>query len=1261
MADLATLYQGALLGQARAGAVGTAQQEGQNLNDAIRANLLATAVATGKLNPASLSPADTASVAGFLGGQPKPVSSGGGGIFSTLLKPFDIAGKIVGNTAGTLAGDVTGFFTQGIPTIAEATYRSFNGLGNAINKSIGLPTYATPKGPNLADVGKQMVQGTIHDFTHIDPMNPINPILDVASLASLGAGGAFRAGSALSKVGEEGSALSKLGDTLVKTTAGGPRPIFAETDYARAGIQPPAPSYSIAPFRRVFVEKPLDQIMNGKLGAIQMPSLMPGVPEGTSLRDLRAAYHIRNILNVTRGRTSSYSTAQLVKATQGFNLAMKDLREETGGMLGRADVVMQKFHAAVTGHILGVEDLTPAERLDALNVYRERALMTPLEQIEGTKGAIAGTPETEQLRQFYKNLTSSKEYRDYFANPTPAMKNVIAEISRSNIEGLKVLGLDPEEVMQRSLAPAAHIFGKTAEEVLREKPEIVQAQTNVAIMASQIEKAVKDAGGGDVVEEARVGEMANMLPGTASITDKIKLVKDAIDSLKEDIRGDHSRISLNNNAESTGYLQGNTLGQKIAAGLHDRLGVDTAIAEPFAYGGVTNYFPSLSALRLNVRPGASRIGRAMDRLTGREPQGPILSEFKHGNPIKLLKAQELGVAPYSDFLHHADLNFFKGGVDRRDPAAFIRHVQQRERLLSHQLISEPMHDRMAAIDPRTGEKLTASNMAELQEKVGVQAAAKLTLLPMKAIRVMDEAENSAGRTVAGILKSSDGVVTTDISNLIDRAIDESGQETVRQITDGIIADKGKMNAFPTTYVNNLVKHARILDEARGAGRLWQGFINRWRTVVLAYMPSWALRTSVGHGFVIYLGGVWNPVHYIQAKTYFGDGFKVPGTDIHLAKGIDREVPAGVEQGTPHTDFTTQGPYASITGQIAHSITNTVHSVSNFQRRAAFLATLSKVTQLRFKELGEAMKIPRVMGAGHYDYVIRNHPEFVHDALNELDRVSYTFGQMSPFERKLAKNVMPFYGWYKFINRFVWSLPITYPGKTLAIARVAQIGASDMPQTGPIPSWLRSALLYDTHNLASVHYLSLLGLNPLGDVANPSEGVFGLARLGQLSPLIQAGLEAAGYDPLTGGIESIDQTSGIIEVNGQYYNVKTGQPSENISSASPLASLERAVGGLAREFPQLRIAEQWLTRGHAVYPESIPIVGEKEIPLATGAQPKNESPLSIGLSFLGIGPKTYNLQKWQTTQATNFKRALTEYNNALAKQRAQGLIPPLKVP
>jgi hypothetical protein len=1231
MAGLASLYEGAKLGEAFSTKLGQFQSASDETYQQQRGNLLTTGVATGKINPASLSSSD----ASLLGknvipstAQPKGLL---GDILGVAVKPFEV----VLNTAGDFASAV-----EGLPTAAEGVWnaaaRAVYPFAHKVDLALGLDQgdKGPPPGPSLPDIGKAIAQATVRDFTNFDPMHPLYPILDLASVASLGTTGAARLGAGLGRLGAEGSTLARVGGGISRAVKPGERPAL-QLGGLQTDIRPP--DYSIAPFRRTFFEKPIDKFFASGYADRQVPT----AAEGTTLQDLRAQYWIRKIAHTNTGRVSSGVVKNTYEATKPFAKAMVNLVKESDGSHA---IAAEKFNALVLRRMLAADHLNAAQRAERLDTYINNTLKKPLDEVN-IEGVATKSAQAKAVRDYYTQLLQTPRYRDFFVHGTNGMETVKQVWDQTHIAGLRSIGLDPAELLQRSLGPVAHLYEKTPEEMLREQPELVQKQTNFGILSKQVEDAIVEAKGEHVMQEALAGELAKLLPSKmgANLTIRTKLVRDAIRSLKADIQDGDRRINLH----QPWYLPGNTLRAKVAAGLVDRLHFDTHLAEPYSIGALTNWFPQSSSLGLKVRQEGFMLGRIGETLSrGRFNKGAhdtSLHEFRKEPTIRLLTAQSLGVAPYSDYLHDAFLGHVEAGLERRDLTTFVRHISQRERVILHRMLAEPMIKRLAFKGP-DGEAMKFGSFTELQNYIGdTEKAKKWVLVPDQALKMMIQSEGDAAREAVEALATADGKVTPVVSDAVDHAIDGGAQEAIRQISDSAIANKGKMVAMPRTFFDDLIKQSRTFDSGRKVGRYWQGFINRWRTAVLAYMPSWLLRTSIGHGLILYLAGVTDRRHYTMASTYFKDGFRINEEGEKISR-----LPPGVEQGTPHEDFGRFGGQRVAVNRLAQFNTGAVHRIANFQRRAAFLSLLEKTSRQRWTDLEDAMRLPHQFTDHTFDYIQEHHPELVHHALNELDRVSYTFGQMSPWERTLARNFIPFWGWYKFVNKFVWSLPVTYPGRTLAITRLGELGASQQDQLGAIPDWLRTAVLFDTHDLSKVHYLSMLGLNPLGDIANPQKGFQGLIRLGQFSPIIQAGLEGAGYNTLTGGIEEIDPASGIIAINGQYYNVHTGQVTESVGAASPLAAVERALGGLLREFPEVRIAEPFTTGGRAEYPESLPFIYEKPIP---GSTPKPITPLHTLLQYSGVAPREYNLQKFQQKTLTNLSRARGMYRKAVRKSEA----------
>jgi len=258
----------------------------------------------------------------------------------------------------------------------------------------------------------------------------------------------------------------------------------------------------------------------------------------------------------------------------------------------------------------------------------------------------------------------------------------------------------------------------------------------------------------------------------------------------------------------------------------------------------------------------------------------------------------------------------------------------------------------------------------------------------------------------------------------------------------------------------------------------------------------------------------------------------------------------------------------------------------------------------------------------------NSPELTERALKMTDRWSYAYGELGPFERRYLRQVIPFWGWYKFITKFAWRLGTDFPGRALAISQLSAIGKDAEEELGLVPPWVRGAILLNSEH-GKLSYLSTMGLNPLAQFANPAKAIGqgdfnSILTMGQGSPLVQAALSAMGVDTMRGGAVSISPQSGIGPgFFGQQVDERTGvqvAPGEH-------GALRRFGMGLFRSVPATRMLEQY-AMGGPVYPESIPGIAPAPMP----RNPDNPPP-TLGESFLypsfGVNVNQMDLKKYQS--------------------------------
>jgi hypothetical protein len=281
--------------------------------------------------------------------------------------------------------------------------------------------------------------------------------------------------------------------------------------------------------------------------------------------------------------------------------------------------------------------------------------------------------------------------------------------------------------------------------------------------------------------------------------------------------------------------------------------------------------------------------------------------------------------------------------------------------------------------------------------------------------------------------------------------------------------------------------------------------------------------------------------------------------------------------------------------------------------------------------------------------ILNNPELVQSAIDDLNRFSYNFASLGPYERRYVRMAIPFWGWYKFISKFAYRLPAEYPGRTNVIANIGMLGNITQEEYGQFPEWLRGFIGLDQSGKGELTYLSTMGLNPLAQFFNPfsPQGVVqGAVNVGQASPPIQALLATMGVDTLRGGVVPISPQEGVApDFFGSWINTQEGK------ETSPMVegAARRGFMGLLRAAPQFRMAEERLAGGRPVYPESIPFVSPRPMPIREGTRRDTSILAALGQSF-GVYPKHFDLRAYQRLLPERVKYARARNKTQMQKLR-----------
>lgn len=677
---------------------------------------------------------------------------------------------------------------------------------------------------------------------------------------------------------------------------------------------------------------------------------------------------------------------------------------------------------------------------------------------------------------------------------------------------------------------------------------------------------------------------------------------------------------------------------------------------PSGYPIQPTYVPDVLAAGFDYKP-PGRLGT----LLGRDEQLVRGRREESTNP-RVITQQNLLAPPGQRYLHESTGATFASGAFRVDARALIDHAAQRTKDIINKGFTAERVDKYAARDAE-GNKLQFKNQAQVNTTLGKDWVLAHETLPIQWFHAQDNFLEKVLNIVDEMKKQGMNEFDPGVEEYLRKLNDTDAEAFVKSNFNAL---KRPGIAVPREfydYQRNLELVHEPFDNA--FMQLYAKWMHRWRTATLAYMPRWALNTAAGSFMLSAIKGLINPLDYIEGNrlsrqyrdtegniverpSFLQRRMGAPEPDI---QGLERVMPPGVElRSLAPRDF--QEP-----GAIGHDdptqmrfktreIFNTVQGIEDFFRRASFVQSLRHQGKMAARSMEGSLKefYQSLDHAPTTEDWLRN-PELVKRAVDEVDEFSYAYGELGPTERRVIRQFVPFWGWYKFISKFAWSMPLKYPGRANIINNFSKIGADAEQELGLLPPWIVGAIMKNHAEKGTLDYFSTLGVNPLAQFANPLRGVGGISQIGQASPLIQAGLTAFGYDPLRGGGVAISPQEGVGRgIFGDPVNLKTGQ---TVQPGIGAITYKRAIAGLLRSLPEYRIAEQKLYG--PVFPESLPFA-PREAPKSAVAQGGGNILTQFAGPFLGLEQRHYNLGGYQKFSKANLKQAQATAKASLKKIR-----------
>jgi hypothetical protein len=289
---------------------------------------------------------------------------------------------------------------------------------------------------------------------------------------------------------------------------------------------------------------------------------------------------------------------------------------------------------------------------------------------------------------------------------------------------------------------------------------------------------------------------------------------------------------------------------------------------------------------------------------------------------------------------------------------------------------------------------------------------------------------------------------------------------------------------------------------------------------LGARPAYHSKNTIGNLWNNYLGGVTTPKPYYDAGNF----------QIKVAKGnLEGEI-AGYKTKDLYDAMATRGIFGE--GQYGGDISRRMEEViQGGSKNPITLSTQNPILQGGFK-MGQTIE-DNARIALYIDQL--NKGSSLDKAAEHVRKYLFDYGDVSPFEKNVAKRILPFYTWSRKNLPLQLEALATQPDKinkiNLAISNAQQAYQVEQPDLGSVPSYIREqAPVYVGSNAeaGTVTAIPLQGLIPTFDISsiakflNTETAPEGLKKgklgesvstlMGGVSPLIKAPLELiANYD------------------------------------------------------------------------------------------------------------------------------------------------------
>lgn len=313
--------------------------------------------------------------------------------------------------------------------------------------------------------------------------------------------------------------------------------------------------------------------------------------------------------------------------------------------------------------------------------------------------------------------------------------------------------------------------------------------------------------------------------------------------------------------------------------------------------------------------------------------------------------------------------------------------------------------------------------------------------------------------------------------------------------DEIVLPIGTKQALTANWVSkDLNRVLRVMEK----GNTW------WKGNVLPFSIRWQLGDAVGGMYMAWVGGgippwkmidAWKNLRKMDEATAMQWGENAVAHPQFVDSGLMSEGMQWMRGEGGPTGRGYKTPIGRGINKLRQKSFQLNAAINRVNRQGYLLARLQEVLDgkgLNVDDLGgdaAVWKDPQVQSA-------------INDAVADANKVMGTFDELTPFERRIVKNFVPFYVWQRHITLLAWRTAVENPARMLWTLRLGSYGTQAQED---LPEFLKGGLVIGNH------VIPLNWANPFNDVAEGSL----ISQPGKsLSPVVKLGAAAFGFNTNT---------------------------------------------------------------------------------------------------------------------------------------------------